>query len=370
MIYYFTFFLALFFAYIAKKMKNKMQLYLFMLSGLVLVIMAAIRIENVGIDTRGYVKSCYLIALNRNNIFLYLRALHVEPLYLIGTFCMAKVFGSFQAVLFFNEFIIIFFTYAAIWNLKDTIRIDISIAVFCFVFYGHSLNLTRQSMAMALVIYAFSKLIKGQQARALIFWIISIGFHYSSVVCIGIYIIYELDRFKIGKKINWIITFIMIIFARFYDVIFTLVVTFAIKNILPFIPRRYIDSEYLYRAENNISSCNLVLYIVCAVLAVLLVVRKKAMNNFWYLIALLSLCGVFVGAKATFANRIFLYFQYLIIIMLGRMDIYPVKQTSENQMICNGMLYLMLIVYFYIFHIRQNISGIFPYSSVLSICMI
>lgn len=359
MIYYLTFFSAFLFAYISKQYKNKLKIFFFIISGFILVILAAMRSETVGIDVLVYVKRNFLIAQKIDNIFSYLKSVDIEPLYLIVTFYATKIFGNLQAVLFFNELIIIGFTYAAIWNLKDEIQIDIAVIAFCFMFYGHSLNITRQTMAAAVVLYAFNKLLKGEWLKALVFWIISIGFHYSAVVCICIYLIYLLDKFNLSKKIKIFFLFLLISFQLFYEKIFI----FFVMHI-SFLPRRYISSTYLYR-EYNISSSNLILYIFCALLALMLLIRKKPMRDFWYFVVCLSVCGVFIAAKAMYANRIFYYFEYLLFLMLSRKDIFPVKQTRGNAIVCNGILCLILAVHFYIFQIYLNLSGIFPYRSIL-----
>ncbi len=358
MIYFLAFSVVFLFAHIAKKHKNSLQLFFFIISGLVLVMLAAVREETVGIDVGVYVKRYFLIAQRTDNIFVYLKAINKELLYYIITFCATKLFGSLQAVFFFNELIIVGFTYAAIWNLKDNIHIDISVLAFSFIFYGQSLNIARQAMAMAIVLYAFSKLLQGRKNTAFVFWIISIGFHYSAVVCIGIYLIYIMDKRKLNYKIKLCFLLMLFFLQLFYDKIFTFIVIH-----LSFLPRGYVSSKYLYR-EYSLSSCNLALYSLCALLALFLLVRHKPGADFWFYIVGLSLCGVFIGAKSTFANRIFYYVEYLLIIMLGRKDIFPVKQTPGNVIIADSFLCIVLMVHFYILQIYLNVAGIFPYRSI------
>lgn len=358
MIYFFAFSVAFLFAHFSKKSKSSLQLFFFIMSGLVLVILAAVREETVGIDVAVYVKRYFLIAQRTDNIFVYLKAINKEWLYYIITFLATKLFGSLQAVFFFNELIVVGFTYAAIWNLKDDIQIDIAVLVFSFVFYGQSLNIARQAMAMAIVLYAFSELLKGRKTAAFIFWVISIGFHYSAVACIGIYLIYIMDKRKFDYKIKLCFLAMLFFLQVFYDKIFTFIVVH-----LSFLPRGYVSSKYLYR-EYNLSSCNLALYSLCALLAFFLMVRHKPRGDFWFYIVGLCLCGVFIGAKSTFANRIFYYVEYLLIVMLGRKDIFPVKHTLGNMLICDGFLFIVLMIHFYILQIYLNVAGIFPYHSI------
>lgn len=359
MIYYATFFVAVAFAYISKKYKNSLQLLFYIISGGILVVLATIRTENVGIDVLVYVKKYFLIAQKTDNVLVYLKFIKAEPLYLIVTFFSTKLFGSLQAVFFFNELIIVGFTYAAIWSLKDKIQIDIAVMVFTLIFYAISLNISRQTMAVAIILYGFSKLLEEKTVKAMFFWIIAIGFHYSAIVCIFIYFIYKLDKYKLSKKIKACFLMLLIYFYMFYDQIFIFVVT----NI-SFLPQRYIEWVYLYR-EYNISSCNLVLYGFCILLAICLMIRHKFMGDFWYYTVCLAVCGVFIAAKATFANRIFYYFQYLIIFMLSRKDIFPVKHTRSNIVVCNSMLGLLFVIHFFILQLYLNNAGIYPYESIL-----
>lgn len=358
MIYYFIFCLAFILAHISKKHKNTLRLSFFILSGFVLVIFAAVRSETVGIDVMVYMKKLYLLAQEADNIFAYLKGIHKEPLYLISTFLATKIFGSLQAVFFFNALIIIGFTYTAIWNLKEDIQIDTAVAVFSFIFYGQSLNISRQAMAAAVILYAFSKLLKGNKNKALVWGIVSVGFHYSAIVCFGIYFIIEIGKRKLSPKLKICFLVILFFLQFFYDKIFI----FVIRHI-SFLPRGYVSSGYLYR-EYNISSCNLAIYGLCVLLAILLMVRQKPMGDFWFYVTCLALCGVFVGAKARVVARIFFYFEYLIIVMLSRKDIFPVKRTYGNMIICNTFLCFVISVHFYIMQIYLNVSGIFPYESI------
>src|SRR5690606_24516953 len=55
------------------------------------------------------------------------------------------------------------------------------------LYYSNSLNMTRQTMAIAVCLYSFSNLLNGRTVKALIFAFLAVAFHYSAVIFFGMF---------------------------------------------------------------------------------------------------------------------------------------------------------------------------------------
>jgi len=356
MIYGIVFTLAVLFAHYARKLQDRQAKIMFILSGASLVLLGAFRAETVGTDVLVYMKRYFIAAQDVQNIFQYLGNNNGEPIYLILTFLTSKVFHNIQVLFFFNELIIVGFVYMAIWKQKEKVYIEIAILFFVLVFYGQTLNTTRQSIAMAIILYAFSEFLNGNCKRYIIFCFIAIGFHYSAIIAVTIPLLYLYSKREIAKKGKVIFAVFALVLIGFYEHIFTVCV-----KLIPFLPKRYLDDVYLHR-EFNIPLCEVGLWGIMFIIAVLYAARKKEDSEFWYYVHILPLTGTMIAAQATFASRIFWYFEYLVLIFYSRKDILPIKKNRLNQLFFYGLVTSIMLAYFIYLNVCINSAGIMPYT--------
>lgn len=162
-------------------------------------ILAGLRADSVGTDTAGYPHDVYEIARN-TDFFSFFKTEFVhsyvwKPVSEMGigyatfVFIVANIFQSFSAVLFFTAVVIVFCVYRAANILFDKKHIWLVVLLFYLLFYGVTLNMMRQWMAMALLLVGFAYLVKGKK-RCIIYAAIGVTFHTTAVCGVLIYLLF------------------------------------------------------------------------------------------------------------------------------------------------------------------------------------
>ena len=126
---------------------------------LILSVFAGIRNYDVGTDNYFYVLPGYTQAkryMNAFSFYMHHDIYQLEPLYLILSYAAAKFFRSPHFIMFVLSLITNLFVYLGIVNLRKNLSISFAWLTYCFVFFNISLNLMRQSVAVAIVFFVFS----------------------------------------------------------------------------------------------------------------------------------------------------------------------------------------------------------------------
>ncbi len=356
MIYIIFFIMAIILLHMSVKMPDKKKAaFLYLFSGGILVLLAALRSDTVGIDVSVYMKRFFGMAMDAPDLFTYMKSVKNEHLYMLVTYLAAKLTGNIQFVFFLNELIIITFVYLTIWENREDIYCEAALLLFLAVFYGQTFNTVRQNMAMAIVLYAFSKLRKGRRGLFYILLVIAAGFHISAIAAVTLDLLYTIGKLDIAKKLRWIFITLVVVTTVWYLQVFKF-----LCSIMTFLPERYATDKYLYR-EYNISSCGLGLWGIMFAAALIYLLRKKEDAEFWFYIQTLCLAGVFVAARALFVNRIYWYFEYISILFISKKDFLPMHENIKIRRLGYGMLTAVMILYFLIIELYLNAAGINPY---------
>lgn len=179
---------------------------------LTLCLLAGLRSENIGTDIQTYTKPIYTAAKSANSFSDYLtsswyalwRYKYVGEFEIGFTtliYIVTKIFNSFFAVLFSIEFFIIVPIYFALKKLKRKVNIPFGMLVFCLMFYNVTLNIMRQWIAMAFVLYAFSCITAKEKKRAILSIIIGMLFHISAIISVPIYSIFVFATNRRGANL-------------------------------------------------------------------------------------------------------------------------------------------------------------------------
>lgn len=342
-----------------KNNKIKRNICLF-ISASVLILLAAMRGEDVGTDVKIYQLPLYrkaLVAGNLSNYLLFNFPAR-EPLYLIVTYFASKL-GSMFWVFFANELIIVTFTYKALWQYRDKLDPALALGAFLFVYYCEGYNLARQQMAMSLVLYAIVLL--DHNRIKLSFLLISLAFciHYSSIISICIVILYIASKGKLKRVYSILFLLVSIIIGLYYREIFT----FAIQ-LLKFLPQKYLESKYMNLLEDasGLNVTVMLLTIIELIIAFLLVKKNREpifTKYFLLYMMLFSLAGALISGKAFAAYRIFLYCGFFSIFVVGRSKF--ISTSKQNRLLIESTVWIILLVYWiWFFAVKKN-AEIYPY---------
>lgn len=121
----------------------------------------------------------------------------------------------------------IIFVLLAIKEESKTNGIIVATAIAYSMFFFRGFSMLRQSISMAIMLYAFTQLAKGEKKKYWILQLISIGFHYSAIICIAAYFFWPTSKKNNIKDVIFRILIIGLIFllmmygSRFFSVLFS-----------------------------------------------------------------------------------------------------------------------------------------------------
>ena len=357
MIYLAVFSSAIFALYQAEKYENTnwYKILWIIISMTIPTLLAALRDMTIGTDIYTYMLPAYNLARN-NNLYSFIILSKEEILYDLTVFFVTKLFGNFQMVLGITQLLVLIPIYIVIWNNRKKISIVCSSAVFYFVFYCNSYNTIRQNIAMAFMLLATYFLQKEKKWYCIISFMVAFGFHKSAIIGIVIFIIYILINNNLKKWFYYPIAAASIIGVAFYDKIVVFMYRF-----MPFLPRRYISSRFLYRGEINWPITDTVLMMVVLSISLAFIFLNRGEKDYFLaMMGFMAFCGLWMGNVSVAMDRLFWYFKIFIILILPQGIIF-FKKNQINRIIYSCLLIFFLSGYWVVYYGILGNAEVYPY---------
>ncbi len=197
--FFFIWFLSISLFY--KKFQSKSQTLLLMLMISIIVLIIYKGVES---DWKSYKE----IVLNCNQ----LKCTHYEPLYDLLTYISSQTIG-FYLIPFFSLFLIlVVFVFIRKITINKTQYFIITLSIF-FVYLPLYYGALRQSISFSFILISFYYFFKRKYYKAMLYTLISIGFHLSALIIIPLYLLY-LVIWIIFKR-NFLLFIILIIVSFF-----------------------------------------------------------------------------------------------------------------------------------------------------------
>lgn len=371
MIFYIIFYLfSVFLSLIASKQfkKNNKTLGIIFSIFAILVpsIISGLRTENIGTDTSKYVSNTFNAALygeNYKDSFEYMNnASNVEYLYKLINFIFSRITNNINWIYFFMALLTTTFIYVACYN-NRTENDNYSFAYFSFLilFFNRSFNLSRQSLAVAMIIYA-SKFIFEKKFGKYLFWcIIASGIHSIAIFFVSLYFLvkYINGNAKTIKKI--LVLVLALIFVSQYQNILLLMI-----NEFGLLDKRYLF--YVIDYSNKGTNIILIELAFMAFIVFLLVIYRKKINNekikTYSMFVLLAFIIYLVGIYANYAFRLS-YYLYGFVIFVNQYLLERYKQKS-NRAIIEVITSIAICFYAYLYYDVNKFDQTVPYKSIIS----
>lgn len=357
-------------AYVATgSLKNKTPFYICSFLALfVPAFFAGCRDLSVGYDVLFYEYDIYKDAHFSTNLIDFIeRNETIELLFLIINYIAVCLYDNIHFTLGFISFITLTFAYLASYNLRRYITPWLLYSGFLFIYFATSMNIIRQSLAIAVCFYAYS-IIKtiGVGWRFFFIAIIAVISHTTAIFAIGvIFIIHYISKLT-EKTFSKIFTlFTIIIGIIFYCISQLLViVTLLIGKDYTI----YLDSS----TTNEVWGTTIMPYTYIFLTGISIVVfyrsKKKGiitahdMQEFKCNTAILIMC-IILGATLT-GSMLRLISYFLIINICELCSITTSTKLSKHQKrITKIILFILFIILFF----RTFDSGVKYSSSILSL---
>lgn len=318
--------------------KHKSKL-LFIVSFLILVLYSGYRDISVGTDTVNYSRHFELVSSGV--------VLPHELLWYVVNKLVYFFGGSFQTVLIVSSILVltpVFYTS----YMKSPYPL---LSLFFFItlyYYFYSFNIIRQSIAMSFGLLAFFYINEQKPIKSYATFIISLLFHYSSIIILPALILY--NRITINKTSQYL-SYILLIFSFFVGL-------FLGKELL-IILQKFLYSDYTIETEFNLLGTSLYLFILNIIYVVISFIVKR--DNKWFVLFFFFVLISNLTIRIPFANRFVFYY--------GISQIVFFPMIINNNRLNNKykiVLFLILVCYslFNIYSLWGR-GGITPYTNVL-----
>jgi hypothetical protein len=173
LIYLFVFSFSVFFFYISEKAESQRIIHVSALLVALIFpsVFAGCRDLTIGTDVLGYIEPYFRKAQSSTTYFVFLeKNPNIEPLYALLVYLIASCTDNVAWLLFFQEFIIIFFVYISAYKLKYYAPIYLSIIIYFLLFFHTGLNTVRQMLSLSFCIISFTFLLNHKFIKSILFF--------------------------------------------------------------------------------------------------------------------------------------------------------------------------------------------------------
>ena len=364
--YIITFTLSLLFTYMASKVSSRIgRILLSILAISGPVILAGFRDISIGTDSINYMniyngtKEFYSTTLNS---YIESSPDTVETLFLVYNYLCSKIFTEYQFYLITCYIIIIIPVYIIAMSKRTELNPVFSMMIFYFVFYNESLNLMRQYMSIIFAFMAIVYLSDDKVKKSLIFSLIAIGIHNSSILILIIYPIYRmLNKYSLRD-------YTMMYILLFLGIVGFLVSLDSLNIVMLDSTERF--TKYLNDQSGTMSLSTIILYLLIVIIQFLSVKYCSTHKmEFLALIALLAFTFNFASTISHTMYRLSLIFNICSCFSIP----YAFYIAGKNNFIARRMhpavwrlLMMSLVLYYWYFSVvLRGSNDTYPYTSIL-----
>lgn len=355
------------------KSKNKKS-FLALIALLIPAVLAGLRASTIGTDVRVYVIYYFDRALNSSNFMDYYAAQSGSFLSEVGyhllTYLLSRVFHDYHWALFFYQLIPLVFIYLGLKRCERLFQTPVwlGMLLYYFMLYNNSLNIMRQCIAVGCVFYATTFLFEKKYKFYLLYTIVAILFHTSSIISFAILPMYLLlcqgKKISLHRQIQQGSIFILALF---------IILIAGGKIIELLIDYGIIRAYYLeYLSGGKFRSDNGIPYVIVfgniLYTAILMIFKKYAdRRNYESLFIIMSSCIVAIASYSVsfiqYIDRMTYFFIPIQIIGLANVT-NCFSKASRKKYIC--LLVLLVFVFWYYSIVIKRSHETVPYTFFFS----
>lgn len=363
MIYLLVFLISTYFIYLGEKnykKNNKKTAVVFCLIAILLPsLLAGLRIEGIGTDTLYYVKANFKVAVASKSFQQFNNAYELELFYNLLVYFVSRFTNNIHVLYFLIQTIIMFFVYRACYNERKNVPMWLSFLLFLLLYYNRSLNMVRQSIALAIILYAYKYIKEKKLLKYIIFVIIASFFHKTALLSLIIYFMVALIKGKEKFLYKIFILLISILFLIGYQEIMFFLIGLEI-----------IPNKYLFYVTGSQSTILLIELIRKIIFLGIFTLFGKALykineeNHILKYFMNLDIVLYLVGIYANYAQRISYYLGYFDIFLIAQLPNCCKKGVSKQ--IIYALIVIFFVSYWLMYYVILGYDSTFPYISILN----
>ena len=347
---------------IKKRKKNEGAL---ITVAIIWLLVLTLRDSSRGTDLVRYLRTYE--SLNATSVSeIFRQAMTAEPLYNVYVWLLKSVSSGLSKVqstalyLFGVAVPWVIFSFMALKNESKNNGSTIAIAVIMIQFFFRSFSMLRQSIALAIMLYAFSEYAKGKKLKYWFLLLVSVGVHYTAIIGIPAYFYTDAKQ---GKS--------SILLKRTIVIIGMAVFFFFGAEILNSVFGSF-DGKYA-QLGSRVSSFGIGQLVNRLPFVALLVYYRKdliAQNSHNKVYIDLMIFDVFVGQLNyvnPLFNRLSLYISALMVFLVPSLYICISKRVGKP---AGRLLFFIILVVWFVLRVNyytyENPYGIMPYISIFN----
>ena len=356
--YIICFIFSMLFAIIAnnafKKNIKKLGIICLILSLFTVCLIASLRSIEIGTDVRNYPMNLFRLYTEKGYSFLEAeKETKIEPLFSLLMYG-SSYFKNINVCLFFIEFACALPIYLLAYKERNNYPCSFLIFIFLLTMYVRSFNLMRQFIAISIIIYSISCFERKEYKKTALLYIVSIFFHYTSVISILIYIILHVTNTE--KRKQWL----------FIIILFTIIFTLEIDKVLILLPNRYtryLTSIYAIDSFSFLSFGKKIFWIFFS--GILIYETKQDKVEYskqlaYFMLYLIDIILYFASMKVGTFGRLGTYFLYVAYFY----TIPKISKVFKQKLLINIFIIIALCLFWYnMTVIGYETDRTFPYVS-------
>lgn len=367
--YLVIFMMSAFLLYVAERIKNPIVKKVIVFFSLMFPIMlAAIRSPEIGTDVKYYAIPHYSQALGCKTFSVFAHRFELsftsEPLYAMILFITTRLTRNYHAALFVFQAITVGFTYLGFKRLKKQFDVPIwlGMTLYYLMYYNVSLNILRQSMAVAVVFYATTFLMDKQTLKYFFFMLIAFFLHSSAVIGFAFLPMYlMLKKTNNGlkfKDIRRIALFLVALMATV--VLLDKVVRIAVSlGVLKASALNYLSDGRFGSSYLSVVSVFVYTVLICAyVVHTQVLYHKKIEPNFFMMVSVVMFVCSFGSLISVYISRVCYYFiPFQAFALASVQNCYK----KSSRLIWYTLVILFVLATWFIFFVIKNNHMTCPY---------
>ncbi|EOI6038264.1 EpsG family protein [Enterococcus lactis] len=259
---------------------------------------------------------------------------------------------NFNIYLFIFSFSTLILVVKAIY--KYVYKDSVSIAYFAYLclFFPQSLNIMRQSLAIAIVFWSFQYILEKKPKKYFISIIIATGVHISAFIAIPLYFLLNKER-KFNYWVTIVISGLIMISTFSIGPIFKLIAT------IPGYERYSFYASYDGEINNRIIIVNVFIFVM------FFLVRKyfngnKSVNSLSLLLLFIGVLLGVTGFISPYIKRLGVYFDIVQILLISQM--HNMFLDKYQHLLVKYVTCILCMAYFILYYYYLGFSDIVPYN--------
>ncbi|MCQ2211216.1 MAG: EpsG family protein [Paludibacteraceae bacterium] len=321
------------------------------------------RNDSVGTDTSFYASWMFNDAKYYDTLSDYIKGVNTEWFYGSINYIISRFTDTLQFFLFFVQILTMSLFYRGFVSYsKKGALLWVMVILYMLFFYNQSLNLIRQSIAIAYVFLIYNYILESKYKKYILLSVLSVFIHSSAPIgCIMILLLHWVSGMERGKRIFMV--FVGMSFMVGFLVLYSIAMDAITK--IPFLSKYSAYANGGVEDRQGVGVTSLLFrfaFVVNAVIAYRLRLLDHRESVFLIIVSLFETIIFTFGIRSVYAFRIGLYLTPLQFYYTAKIVNSP--RYTNGTKICMSVFYMFVYLTYFVWLISyRNESATYPYES-------